>query len=139
MARDEVIRANLLHFGRDLRADIRAVLAARVEFASLRRVHRGRDIAFQNHEFAVAVHVGGRDRGKQGFGVRVQRMVEELLRIGELHQIAEVHDADPVGDVLHDGEVMRDEEIGKVFLFLQILQKIDDLGLDRNVQRIFKY
>ena len=35
----------------------------------------------------------------------------------------------------HDREVVGDEKVGQVELALQVLQQVDDLGLDRNVQR----
>ena len=41
---------------------------------------------------------------------------------------------DLVADVLDDGEVMGDEEVGEAELLLQIHEKIDDLGLDGNVE-----
>jgi hypothetical protein len=35
---------------------------------------------------------------------------------------------------LHDTEIVRDEEIGQVEIFLQLTQKIEDLGLDGDVE-----
>jgi hypothetical protein len=37
--------------------------------------------------------------------------------------------------MLHDAEIVRDEEIGEAELALQILQQVDDLRLDRDVER----
>jgi hypothetical protein len=37
--------------------------------------------------------------------------------------------------VLDDAKTMRDEKIGESEPLLQILQQIDDLGLDRDVER----
>ena len=37
--------------------------------------------------------------------------------------------------MLHDAEVVGDEQIGEAELLLEILQQVDDLGLDRDVQR----
>ena len=45
------------------------------------------------------------------------------------------HHGDPVGDVVDDGEVVRDEQVGEPDLLLQILQKVEDLRLDRDVER----
>ena len=39
-----------------------------------------------------------------------------------------------VADVFDHGEVVRDEEIGQPQLFLQVLQEVDDLGLDGDVE-----
>ena len=38
-------------------------------------------------------------------------------------------------DVAHHGEVVSDEEIGEAEPLLQLLQQIDDLALDRHVER----
>ena len=38
-------------------------------------------------------------------------------------------------DVVDHGEIMRDEEISEPEFLLQILQQIDDLRLDRHVER----
>ena len=62
-------------------------------------------------------------------------MVEDVLRLAVLDQMAEIHDADRVGDVLDDGEVVADEEVGELKLVLQVVQEVDDLRLDRHVQR----
>ncbi len=52
-----------------------------------------------------------------------------------LHDPAEVHDRDPVGDVPDHRQVVRDEQVGQAELLLQVLQQVDDAGLDRHVQR----
>ena len=35
----------------------------------------------------------------------------------------------------NDGQVVRDEEVGEVEVALQALEEVDDLGLDRDVER----
>ena len=64
----------------------------------------------------------------------MQRIVVELLRPGDLDDRAEVHDGDPVGDMPDDRQVVGDEEEGEVELVLQVLEQVDDLGLDRDVE-----
>lgn len=41
---------------------------------------------------------------------------------------------DLIADVLNDCEVVGNEEISKVELFLEVHQKVDDLGLDRDIE-----
>ncbi len=53
----------------------------------------------------------------------------------DLDHLAEVHDGDPVADVAHDREVVRDEEVGEVEVVLQVGEQVDDLRLDRDVER----
>src|SRR5690606_11059543 len=46
-----------------------------------------------------------------------------------------IHHRDPVRDVVDHGEIVRYEEVGETKLFLKILHQIDDLRLDRDVER----
>jgi len=57
-----------------------------------------------------------------------------LLSRRELHHLAQVHDRDPVGDVTHDAEVVRDEDVAQSELVLEVVEQVDDLGLDRDVE-----
>ena len=84
---------------------------------------------------ALGDGVGDRDRGEERLGVGVERVGEEVFGGGDLHQAAEVHHADAVGDVLHHQEVVGDEEVGEAALVLQAAQEVDDLALDRDVER----
>ena len=62
------------------------------------------------------------------------RLVERL-GLGQLDDAAEVHDRDAVGDLADDREVVRDEDVGQVELALQALEQVEDLRLDRDVER----
>ena len=57
------------------------------------------------------------------------------MAIGQLDDLAQIHHGDAVTDVLDDREIMRHEEIGETKFFLQILEQIDDLRLDRDIER----
>jgi hypothetical protein len=59
----------------------------------------------------------------------------ELVPAGQLDDLAQVHDRDPVADVPDHGQVVRDHHVGQVQLVLQVLEQVDDLGLDRHVER----
>ena len=67
--------------------------------------------------------------------VRMERPREELVRRSDLDDPPEVHDRDAVGDVADDREVVRDEDVGEVELLLQLDEQVEDLGLDRDVER----
>ncbi len=41
---------------------------------------------------------------------------------------------DLVADVFDDGEIVGNEKVGEVKFFLEVHQKVDDLGLDRNIE-----
>ena len=75
------------------------------------------------------------DRRQQRLGIGVQRPVVERLLVGDLDQLAEIHHRDAVADVLHHRKVMGNEQIGEAEALLQILQQVDDLRLDRDVER----
>ena len=41
---------------------------------------------------------------------------------------------DLIADVFNDGEVVGNEKVGEVKFFLEVHQKVDDLGLDRDIE-----
>ena len=53
----------------------------------------------------------------------------------ELDDLSEIHDGDAVGDVAHHREIMGDEDVGEAELALEVLHQVDDLRLDRYVER----
>ena len=65
-------------------------------------------------------------------GASAQRRSSALARLDDL---AEIHHRDPVRHMLDDREVMADEETARGRALLEILQEIDDLRLDRDVER----
>src|SRR5690348_5539719 len=65
----------------------------------------------------------------------MERLEIEILRLRQLDHLANIHYGDPVADMLDDAQVVRDEEVGQVEFFLQVLQQIERLGLNRDVER----
>ncbi len=65
----------------------------------------------------------------------MQRLGVDRLLVGDLDELAEIHHRDAVADVLHHGEIVRDEQIGQPEALLQVLQEVDDLRLDRDIER----
>ena len=63
------------------------------------------------------------------------RVRVELLVGGELDDLAEVHHRDPVAHVPHDRQVVRDEDQRQAQVALQLAQQVEDLRLDRDVER----
>ena len=105
----------LRHLGLAL---LHAVGAAGMELAASRRIRRGGNGALQHDTIHLHRGIRHRDGRKQGLGVGVQRVAEDVLRSAVLHQIAQIHDAHRVGDVFHHGQIVGDEEIRQVVLFL---------------------
>ena len=124
-----------------LRDDAAALIdrdwAARVEHAARGRVHGAGHVAGEDDPLALPLHLRVRHghRGQERLRVRVERVLVELVAIGQLHHPAQVHDADAVADVADDGEVVGDEQVGETEALLQVLQQVDDLRLDRHVER----
>ena len=52
----------------------------------------------------------------------------------QLNDLAEVHHRQPVTHVLYHRQIMGDKKVGEAELFLQVLEKINHLGLDGNIQ-----
>ena len=58
-----------------------------------------------------------------------------MTRDGDLDDAAEVHHRDPVADMADDREVVGDEQVGQAETILEADEEVEDLGLDRHVER----
>src|SRR5690606_12547468 len=79
--------------------------------------------------------VGYGDRGEEALRVGVLGGPEDLLARAELDDLAAVHDGDAPREHLDDREVVRDEDAREAVLALQLGEQLEDLGLDRDVER----
>jgi hypothetical protein len=57
------------------------------------------------------------------------------ITIRNFNNFSEIHDCNPVADVADYGEIMGDKEIGEIKLSLKVFQEVDDLCLDRDIER----
>ena len=107
------------------------------EPAPRRRVRRARQVALEQDPLAgaLAARVGQRDRRQQRLRVRVRRAARTARACRDLDDLAEVHHRDAVGDVPHHRQVVRDEHVAQAELVAQVVEQVDDAGLDRHVQR----
>ena len=126
--------------GRPLaRADILGDRAAGPE-AAAGRDRRGAGNVARQHDALLrprGPRLGGRREERLGIGVMGRRPEDLRLRT-DLDDAPEIHHRHAVGDVTHDGEIVRDEQVGEPPLLLQVLHEIDDLRLDRNVERRYR-
>ena len=76
-----------------------------------------------------------RHRSKEGLGIRMNRVAKQHRAVGDFDDAPGAHYGDPVGDIVDDRKIMRDEKVSKSQFLLQIHQQIEDLRLDRNVER----
>ena len=64
----------------------------------------------------------------QGCGV-------EIACRSNFDNATQVHHSDAVADVFHHRQIMGNEQIGEVELVLQVFEQVNDLRLDRHIQR----
>ena len=62
-------------------------------------------------------------------------MVEHLVRVAFFHQVTQIHHAHAVGNVPNDAHVVRHKQVRQPALALQLLQQVDNLRLNRHIQR----
>src|SRR4051794_23263798 len=137
---DEVVARDVdeRRLGRDADrwpAERRPELAAWVEATARRGIERARDVAAEDDPRPAELRIRDRDRGEQGLRVRMLGVAEHLATIRHLGDLAEVHHGDAVTDVLDDAHVVGDEEVGQPELALEVLEQVEDLRLDRDVER----
>ena len=65
----------------------------------------------------------------------MHRILEELIGVCKLYHLTEVHNADSIGEVLNYREVVRDKEDSQAKASTKIVKKVNNLRLDRNVER----
>ena len=75
-----------------------------------------------------------RDGIHQTNGIGVLGIIEESPGGGLFHDVSGVHHRHLVGHFGNDAQVVGDDDNGHMELFLQVLQKLQDLGLDGHIQ-----
>ncbi len=65
----------------------------------------------------------------------MQRLPVELMAETALDNFAQIHHRHVIGNIFHDRQIVRDEQIGQRQSLLQLDQQIDDLRLNRNIER----
>ena len=78
---------------------------------------------------------GVRQRSEQQLRVRMQRPREKFLRLRDLDDLAGVHQRDPMRDFADDAEIVRDQQHRHPLRLLQFDQQLENLLLDRDVER----
>src|SRR3954453_12105477 len=116
-------------------ADLLALPAARVETARRRRVGRAGHVAAEDLALAPRAGARDRDRREQRAGVGVARVRVQVLALRKLDDLAQVHHGHAVAHVPDDGQAVRDEDDREAELALEVGEEVEDLGLDRDVER----
>ncbi len=116
-------------------ADVARNRAVRAEGAAGRRGARAEDVSGQNDSPTRRIGVRVWDRRQQRLGTGMMRCREDAILRSDLHHAPEIHHHHSVGDVSHHREVVRDEEAREPAALLQVLEQVDDVRLDRDVER----
>ena len=65
----------------------------------------------------------------------MQRIGIELIRVCDFHKISQIENSDLITDLLYHLQLMADKQVSKSVFFLKILKHLNDLCLERNIQR----
>jgi hypothetical protein len=99
-----------------------------------RRIRGIGDLALYNRD-GFGVRLERRYRRQQRLGVRVARLGKQRIATGGLHQLSEIHHRHVIAEMLHHAKVMGDKQKGNAEIVAQIGKQVDDLRLDRDIQR----
>ena len=75
----------------------------------------------------------------QPLRVRMLRILHDRRAWSDLDDLAQIHHRDAMADTLDDRDVVRDEQIGQAHVSLNVHHQIDDLRLDRDVERRYGF
>jgi hypothetical protein len=104
-----------------------------VEHATRRRRQRARHLAADSSSRAPPPDA--RHRVEQGDRVGMRWMREQRRAWCRLDDAAQVKHRHAVGQMVHHRHVVTDEQIGELSAVLQLLHQVEDLALDRDVER----
>jgi hypothetical protein len=74
------------------------------------------------------------DGGEEALGVGVGGVGGDEFGGAFFDEFTVFENGDLIADVLDDSEIVGNEEVSKVELFLEVHQKVDDLGLNRDIE-----
>jgi hypothetical protein len=108
--------------------------AARVKVTAGRRRERARNLTRDRGETPLAC-IDPRHFGQQRLRVWVIRPIEHLLGRGTFHDATEIHDQHAIREMFDHAKIVTDEQIGQVQIAAKVHEQIEDLCLNRNIQR----
>ena len=108
--------------------------AARGEAAARGQVDQVRHVAGDDRQLLAEV-ADDRDRPDEAAGIRMERLAEQRHDVGLLDDLAGVHHCDPIAHLGDHPEVVGDQDDRGAGLVAQIAHEVEDLGLDRHVER----
>ena len=123
-----------------LAQDLRLVAVRRCEGAAFGKATAGRRVAqigqaSGNGREPTLFLAEPRDRRKQPLGIGVDRALEDVLSSSLLDDLPGIKHGHLVGDAPDHSEIVADEDHGQAALATQLLEQLEDLRLDRDVER----
>ena len=106
---------------------------ARMEATAAWRIDGTRHVPLKHNALASARWI--RRRRQQGPRVRMSGFAVQFGRRGNLGDLTQVHHRDFIAHVFDHTQIVRDEQVGELELALQVEQHVEDLHLDRHVER----
>src|SRR5580704_88412 len=134
-AGDIVIRALVFERRLGLGAFGNGAGASRMKSASRGWIECARNRARNRLQPMVTVAIDAGNRFEQAARVRVERISEQLRGRRLLHHSCRVENRHVVGVLGDDSEIVRDEDYGEAEATLQLADQIENLRLDRDVER----
>ena len=98
------------------------------------RADRGQVARDRVQSAVILAHAAARDAAQQADGVRMPRIVQDLLGRAFLDHLARVEHPDPRAHLADHAEVVADEQHGGMELGLESGDEVEHLGLDRGVE-----
>ena len=109
-----------------------------MEVATGRWVERRRNLPLDRLE-PPPPRIEPRHLPEQCLGIGVVRFGEQFFGRPKLDDSPQIHDRHAIGQVLDDTQIMADEQIGKSKLLAQLHEQVEDLSLDRDIERRHRF
>jgi len=119
----------------DLAADLGRQGTTAVEAAARRGINWCGDFTLERQPWGRLARIGLGDSGEERPRIRVLRVRKYLLYRPHFDDLANVHHRHTVTDVPNHTEVVCDEEVGQIEVFLQLAEEVEDLRLNRHIER----
>ncbi len=106
-----------------------------VESTALGNIDRTWKVPFEKEAFAFRFGIGNGYRSQEGLGIRMLGIAVQLLGFCHFHDTSKVHHSDPITRVPYHVEIVGDEEQSEMILLSEVLEEVDDLGLNGDIKR----
>src|SRR5699024_7724093 len=124
----------LFHLRLFLEANILCMDATRSEAAHRLRIDGRCDFTLKNDSLFLSTELRNRNSREKGLCIGVRGVGKQLNRRSLLNETAEVHNSDIIREVVNNRKVVGDKDVCEAKLLLELLEKVQNLSLNRNVK-----